>query len=295
MDPLDDIVKEFLIESLENLDRLDQDLLALEHVPDDRDRLSSVFRAIHTIKGTSGFLAFGKLEQITHVGESLLVQLRDGKMRLNSTIASGLLDLVDAVRKIMANIESGQGEGNEDYDEIVSTLERLQATGGVESPSAELPADAARRASEVLDSIAQQVEFMSGKDAVQTTEMETAVPTKRRRTSSNRRKKAGSNATGSSAAAVAELEPSIKSMPDAVVPKAVKPASSVRLKTAALRFISANPDEQSCHSSKCPCDSFSKTWERPGTSARNRCIRQRTFRNRSVIRPSESKWNFSTN
>src|SRR5271156_4567900 len=65
MDPLDDIVKEFLIESLENLDRLDQDLLALEGVPDDRGRLSSVFRAIHTIKGTSGFLAFGKLEHIT--------------------------------------------------------------------------------------------------------------------------------------------------------------------------------------------------------------------------------------
>ena len=119
MDPLDDIVKEFLIESLESLDRLDQDLLALEEVPDDRNRLSSVFRTIHTIKGTSGFLAFSKLESITHVGESLLVLLRDGKMRLNSTIASGLLALVDAVRKILANIESGQDEGVENYDGLV--------------------------------------------------------------------------------------------------------------------------------------------------------------------------------
>src|SRR6476659_9958389 len=105
MEELDDIIKEFLIESYENLDRLDQDLLALEEIPDDRSRLSSVFRAIHTIKGTSGFLAFNKLEHVTHVGESLLVLLRDGKLRLNSLIASALLAMVDAVRQIMANIE----------------------------------------------------------------------------------------------------------------------------------------------------------------------------------------------
>ena len=55
MDALDDIVKEFLIESYENLDRLDQDLMALEEVPDDRNRLSSVFRAIHTIKAHPAF------------------------------------------------------------------------------------------------------------------------------------------------------------------------------------------------------------------------------------------------
>ena len=133
MEMLDDIVTEFLVESYENLDRLDQDLLALEEVPDDRNRLSSVFRAIHTIKGTSGFLAFNKLEHVTHVGESLLVQLRDGKMRLNSVIANGLLALVDAVRQIMASIESGQGEGDTDYSALVATLERLQVTGGVET------------------------------------------------------------------------------------------------------------------------------------------------------------------
>ena len=79
MERLDDIVKEFLVESDENLDQLDKDLMALEDAPDDRNRLSSIFRTIHTIhtiKGTSGFLAFPKLEHITHVGENLLVLLR---------------------------------------------------------------------------------------------------------------------------------------------------------------------------------------------------------------------------
>jgi len=160
MDLTDDIVKEFLVESNENLDRLDQDLMALEESPDDRDKLSSVFRAIHTIKGTSGFLAFPKLEHVTHVGESLLVLLRDGKLRLNGVIANGLLALVDAVRQIMANIESGQGEGDADYADLVATLDHLQVTGGVETPRTTLNETAAQRTTDVLETIAAQVETL---------------------------------------------------------------------------------------------------------------------------------------
>jgi two-component system chemotaxis sensor kinase CheA len=65
------IIKEFLVESYENLDRLDQDLVVLEKDPANRDTLASIFRTIHTIKGTSGFLAFNQLEAVTHAGESL--------------------------------------------------------------------------------------------------------------------------------------------------------------------------------------------------------------------------------
>lgn len=113
---LDDIVKEFLVESYENLDQLDRDLMALEETPDDRNRLSSIFRTIHTIKGTSGFLAFPKLEHVTHVGENLLVRLRDGELRLNAEITTGLLAMVDAVRAILGNIEAQANEGEEAYD-----------------------------------------------------------------------------------------------------------------------------------------------------------------------------------
>lgn len=123
---LDDIVKEFLVESYENLDQLDKDLMALEDAPDDRNRLSSIFRTIHTIKGTSGFLAFPKLEHITHVGENLLVLLRDGALRLNADITSGLLTMVDAVRSILGNIDSTGVEGDEAYEEVVARLGRLK-------------------------------------------------------------------------------------------------------------------------------------------------------------------------
>jgi two-component system chemotaxis sensor kinase CheA len=103
---VDDIVKEFLVESYENLDQLDRDLMALEETPDDKARLSSVFRTIHTIKGTSGFLAYPHLEHIAHVGENLLVKLRDGVLRLNAEMTSALLEMVDAIRSILGNIDS---------------------------------------------------------------------------------------------------------------------------------------------------------------------------------------------
>ena len=76
MDDLQDVVKDFLVESYENLDQLDRDLVSLERDPRNHETLSSIFRTIHTIKGTCGFLGFGKLESVTHVGENLLSKLR---------------------------------------------------------------------------------------------------------------------------------------------------------------------------------------------------------------------------
>ncbi|HEX7106945.1 MAG TPA: Hpt domain-containing protein, partial [Acidothermaceae bacterium] len=126
MDEFDEIVREFLVESYENLDQLDRDLVGLEQEPDSRELLQSIFRTIHTIKGTSGFLAFGKLEALTHAGEGLLAKLRDGGLALNQERTTGLLDLVDAVRAILAAIETNGNEGDPDYTELVSRLTALQ-------------------------------------------------------------------------------------------------------------------------------------------------------------------------
>jgi two-component system chemotaxis sensor kinase CheA len=123
VDGLDDIVGEFLVESHENLDQLDRDLVELERDPSSRDLLSSVFRTLHTIKGTSGFLAFGTLESVTHVGESLLSRLRDGRMTLDPEITTILLEMVDAVRDLLASIEETGTEGEDDYADLVRRLE----------------------------------------------------------------------------------------------------------------------------------------------------------------------------
>jgi len=106
-----EIVQEFLVESGENLSRLDQDVLELESRPDDKALISSVFRTIHTIKGTCGFLGFTRLEKISHVTENILSELRDGKRRIDAGLASLILKAADAIRKILASIEAGSGEG----------------------------------------------------------------------------------------------------------------------------------------------------------------------------------------
>ena len=131
------IVKEFLVESYENLDQLDRDLIALEESPNDEETLASVFRTIHTIKGTCGFLDFSKLESVAHVGENLLSMLRDGKLVLNPTITTALLSMVDAVREILGCIEDTSREGDTDYTGLVETLSRLQLGPQQEPPAAE--------------------------------------------------------------------------------------------------------------------------------------------------------------
>ncbi len=119
------IVEEFLLESYENLDQLDRDLVELEKTPGKTNLLASIFRTIHTIKGACGFLGLAKLESVSHVGETLLSKLRDGELIFNQEIASALLALVDAIRQILSNIESSGGEGSADYTELVKTLESL--------------------------------------------------------------------------------------------------------------------------------------------------------------------------
>jgi two-component system chemotaxis sensor kinase CheA len=122
----DEIVREFLLESSENLDRLDRELVILEKDPGNRETLSSIFRTIHTIKGTCGFLAFGKLESVAHAGESLLSLLRDGAIGLTPERTTALLSLVDAVRQMLGSIETSGNEGERNDDELVETLKRLQ-------------------------------------------------------------------------------------------------------------------------------------------------------------------------
>src|SRR5690625_568954 len=138
---MDEIVQEFLVESYENLDQLDQDLVALESDPTSRDLLSSIFRTVHTIKGTSGFLGYGNLERVSHQGENLLAELRDGKRQMDQPTTDVLLMLVDTLRATLAEIEAGNGDS---YD-VEPTIARIkevqdgQATAAQETPPADVP------------------------------------------------------------------------------------------------------------------------------------------------------------
>jgi len=176
-----DIVKDFLVESYENLDRLDRDLVGLEKNPHDREALAGVFRTIHTIKGTCGFLGFNKLEKVAHVGENLLTRLRDGQLTLNPEITTALLGMVDAVRQMLREIESTGQDGEVDYPELRETLTRLQQAGAPVQPPTEPKAQASAAAEAIIpgaqDMPASTPSAVEKKPAVKRTRKSAKAPT----------------------------------------------------------------------------------------------------------------------
>ncbi len=142
--PIDEVVQEFLLESYENLDRLERDLVALESKPKDTATLSSVFRTVHTIKGTSGFLALQRIEKVSHAAESVLALLRDGSLDFSRPIGNGLLALVDTLRTMLGNVERTGEEGDVPVDDLIQTFVKLrQPQTAVLAPPAAQPAPAA--------------------------------------------------------------------------------------------------------------------------------------------------------
>jgi two-component system chemotaxis sensor kinase CheA len=122
---VNDIVREFIVETNENLAQLDLDLVTLEKDPKERETLARVFRTLHTVKGTAGFLGLTKLQAVAHAGENLLGRLRAGELTFNPEIATALLGVVDAIRAVLAALEGSEQEGHGDYSALIQTLERL--------------------------------------------------------------------------------------------------------------------------------------------------------------------------
>src|SRR5262245_30768355 len=125
MSELQEAAKEFLIESHENLDQLDTDLVGLEKSAAPGAALGRIFRTLHTIKGSCSFLGFPNLEAVAHAGETLLGKLRDGRLALSPAVTSALLRMVDAIRGMLAGIENTGHDGNARDQELIDLLDRL--------------------------------------------------------------------------------------------------------------------------------------------------------------------------
>ncbi|MCC6590756.1 MAG: chemotaxis protein CheW [Bryobacterales bacterium] len=120
-----EVIREFLIESHENLGRLDNEMIDLERRPRDAELLASIFRTVHTIKGTCGFLGFHVLEAVTHEAETILSQLRAGTRELDGALVSVILEVIDAVRAILAAVEKDGTEGDNNYATLVGRLKEI--------------------------------------------------------------------------------------------------------------------------------------------------------------------------
>src|SRR5271157_1435483 len=124
---VDELTREFLIESQEGLDRMERCLTDLEARPQDAGLIGEIFRSVHTIKGTTGFLGFKRLEKLAHAGENLLGMLREGKLTADRQIITGLLQLLDGLRSILKTIEADNSEGDGEDGVLIGWLEELQA------------------------------------------------------------------------------------------------------------------------------------------------------------------------
>jgi two-component system chemotaxis sensor kinase CheA len=132
---MDELTREFLIESQEGLDRMERCLTDLETRPKDAALLGEIFRSVHTIKGTTGFLGFKRLEKLAHAGENLLGLLRDGKLVADRPLITGLLQLLDGLRSILKSIETEAGEGVGEDSRLIEELEALQAPAHARQPA----------------------------------------------------------------------------------------------------------------------------------------------------------------
>jgi len=120
------LIKDLLIESFEGLDIFDREMLALEKGEGNAETLNNVFRIIHTIKGSSGCIGLGKIESVTHVGESLLSLLRDGKLAFGQEMIRALLEYSDALKAMLRSLEQTGTQGDADYSTLLQKLQSLQ-------------------------------------------------------------------------------------------------------------------------------------------------------------------------
>jgi two-component system chemotaxis sensor kinase CheA len=119
---MEDLISDFLAETKEGLDNLDNQLVTLEQNPNDKDLLSSIFRIMHTIKGTCGFLALSRLESVAHAGENIMDKVRSNQLAVSGNIVSLILECVDKIKEIIAAIEATGSEPEGNDEELIKKL-----------------------------------------------------------------------------------------------------------------------------------------------------------------------------
>ncbi|GAA9010591.1 chemotaxis histidine kinase/response regulator CheAY2 [Helicobacter pylori] len=128
MDDLQEIMEDFLIEAFEMNEQLDQDLVELEHNPEDLDLLNRIFRVAHTIKGSSSFLNLNILTRLTHNMEDVLNRARKGEIKITPDIMDVVLRSIDLMKTLLVTIrDTGSDANNGKENEIEEAVKQLQA------------------------------------------------------------------------------------------------------------------------------------------------------------------------
>ena len=133
---MDDLLAEFLTETNEALGVTDVELVKLEQEPDNPDILGNIFRLVHTIKGTSGFLGLPRLETVAHAGEDVLGKIRDGEIEVSPDVITLVLEALDRIKEIVQGLGELETEPEGDDTEIVARLREMAANADAASAAA---------------------------------------------------------------------------------------------------------------------------------------------------------------
>lgn len=139
---MDDLLNEFLTETNENMDVLDVELVKLEQNPNDPELLGNIFRLVHTIKGTCGFLGLPRLESVAHAGENILGKIRDGEIEVTPDAVSLVLQCLDQIKLLLVELEATEEEPEGEDSVLIAQLNAFADGGG-----AAAAAEAAEKAS----------------------------------------------------------------------------------------------------------------------------------------------------
>ncbi len=132
---MDELIEEFLSETSEGLQTLDNELVELEKDPKNEALLGSIFRVMHTIKGTCGFLSLNKLASVAHAGENIMDKLRNKQLEVNPDIISVILEAMDTIKAIVAYISENGSEPSEDYSKLIKKLNAAADQSNTEAPA----------------------------------------------------------------------------------------------------------------------------------------------------------------
>src|SRR5439155_10473496 len=128
--PMDDLLREFLTETTESLDTVDVELVRFEQEPNNAKILDNIFRLVHTIKGTCGFLGLPRLEALAHAAETLMGKFRDG-MPVTGDAVTLILSTIDRIKLVLSKLEQTEQEPEGSDSDLISELERMAVQGTV--------------------------------------------------------------------------------------------------------------------------------------------------------------------
>ena len=136
---MDELLTEFLTETNESIDVLDVELVRLEQDPNSPKLLDNIFRLVHTIKGTCGFLGLPRLERVAHASENVLGKVRDNEIEVTPEAVTLILKAIDRIKEIIAFLEASQAEPEGDDSDITERLNAFAKAGAPPAPEAAAP------------------------------------------------------------------------------------------------------------------------------------------------------------